>query len=825
MGPSSLLGVALSIAAWGQGIETHRPVVPSAGLAAENGPGAIWVNPANLAYDPDPHFGLFYAQGAEGGPRSIAGTFGTGGLALGVHNRTRVSGDDTVSDWSLDYATTVSIDRLALGLMLSWNIVQGGNNYVAYDAGLSYRPLPWLGMSIAGQNIGAPDPLGIARPRVAAGLALRPFGRTVIVGLDAARIGAGITDLDPIDQGIATVRVRPVQGLYVRGNVRAALVDDQVRFDGFGAGLEVYFGGSGVGAHVDVGSGGGVLPSAWLGTDEPGESLIRSGRKVPLLTVDRTPPYQPRTGLFASSQDSWLATLERLRRLETAPDTRGLLISFEGSSMSLARYRELRDRIVALEAADKPVTVYLDRSARNGEIYVASAARRVILHPAADVQFVGLAVELTHLRGLLDLVGVEPQFVKRAQYKTAPETFTHPEPSQANLEMQEALIGDLFDEMVGRVAEGRGVSPTVVRGWIDHGPMTSTEALDKGLVDALKYPDELEDELETLHEGSVTMLDLSDLPEPRSPWEDPKQIAVIYVEGTITSGKSTAGGLLSGRTSGAETVARNLRRARKDGQVRAVVLRVDSPGGSALASDVVWREVERLKKSGKPVVASMGGVAASGGYYVLAGADAVWAQPDTITGSIGVFSGKFSTSEIREALGVSTTTLSRGRHAAINSAYRPWDDIQRERMQHLVDATYERFKTRVADGRDMSAEDVEERARGRVWSGARAKELGLVDELGGLTEALADARERAGIPADAKVGIVEYSDRGSVLQGLTPAPVIRAVAPLVRAWRPEPVLPELEALVRPLQPLLVPLILEGELVWALDPWTLQIGSP
>lgn len=493
--------------------------------------------------------------------------------------------------------------------------------------------------------------------------------------------------------------------------------------------------------------------------------------------------------------------------------------------MSLARYRELRDRIVALEAADKPVTVYLDRSARNGEIYVASAARRVILHPAADVQFVGLAVELTHLRGLLDLVGVEPQFVKRAQYKTAPETFTHPEPSQANLEMQEALIGDLFDEMVGRVAEGRGVSPTVVRGWIDHGPMTSTEALDKGLVDALKYPDELEDELETLHEGSVTMLDLSDLPEPRSPWEDPKQIAVIYVEGTITSGKSTAGGLLSGRTSGAETVARNLRRARKDGQVRAVVLRVDSPGGSALASDVVWREVERLKKSGKPVVASMGGVAASGGYYVLAGADAVWAQPDTITGSIGVFSGKFSTSEIREALGVSTTTLSRGRHAAINSAYRPWDDIQRERMQHLVDATYERFKTRVADGRDMSAEDVEERARGRVWSGARAKELGLVDELGGLTEALADARERAGIPADAKVGIVEYSDRGSVLQGLTPAPVIRAVAPLVRAWRPEPVLPELEALVRPLQPLLVPLILEGELVWALDPWTLQIGSP
>ncbi|MCA9490188.1 MAG: signal peptide peptidase SppA, partial [Myxococcales bacterium] len=756
----------LAALAHGQPFPTHHPPVPSAGIASENGPGTLWVNPANLAYDPDFRYALFMTElpanepiAGSLGPTSVAATVGIGGASLGLSNLLRPDGEGGArSDWTAGYATSIALpERIAFGLALNWTFADGEDpNYLAYDAGLSWRPLPWFGVSGVAQNVGSPDPLGLAVPKSGAGIALRPFGRAAVLGLDYAHYfyaQPGVSGADE-DHLSAVLRLRPVEGLYLRANTEALADLDGITPLSVGLGLEVYLDGFGVlvhGSHdlVDL-----VGETVMVGSDEPGESLIRDGRRVPALELDQAPPYQRGRGLFSESGPTWLDVLERLRRSEDDDEVRGIAIELDGVGLSSARARELRERIVAFEAAGKPVLVYLTGAPGNLDVYVASAASRIVLHPAADVDLTGLSVELQHLRGLLDKVGVQPQYVKRAEYKSAPESFTETEPTPANLEMTNALVDDLFAELVRSIAQGRHVDETEVRGWIDAGPHDADHALEIGLVDELAYPDEVERKLSDLHGQQVHPEDLLQQPQPHSPWEDPQQIAVIYVEGGIVSGRSSPGGLFSGRTTGSDSVVKALARARQDQQIRAVVLRVDSPGGSSFASDEIWRAVERVQEKGKPVVVSMGGVAASGGYYVSAGADAIWAEPNTITGSIGVFSGKFATRELQERLGVNTVSVTRGRNADLYSGTRPWDDVQRAKMQSLVDHTYEQFKSRVAEGRHLTPEEVERIARGRVWSGEDAKEVKLVDELGGMQDAIADARKRAGIPARRKVGLV-----------------------------------------------------------------------
>ncbi len=837
----------LTSAALAQPFATHHPYVPASSIATENGPGALWVNPANLAYDPDFRYGLFVTQlptpvpvgGVALGQTSFAATVGLGGASLGLHNLLTPTEEGTRSDWTAGYATSLELpERIAVGLGLNWTFADGDHpNYLAYDAGISWRPLPWFGIGGVAQNIGSPDPLGLAVPKSGAGLAVRPFGRALVLGVDYAHYfyaQPGLLGADE-DHLSAVARLRPVEGLYLRANAESLVDGDGLEPLGIGLGVEVYLDGIGAMVHgnhdlVDF-----VEQTVEIGSDEPGESLIRDGGRVPTLELDETPPYQRRLGLFGDAGPTWLDVLERLRREEDDKEVRGFALVLDGAGLSSARARELRDRIVAFEQAGKPVLVYLTGSPSNLDVYVASAASQVLLHPAADLQLTGMSVELQHLRGLLDRVGVQPQFVKRAEYKTAPETFTETEPTTANLEMTNALVDDLYGELVAAIAAGREVEESVVRGWVDAGPHDADHALEIGLVDGLAYPDEVERRLAELHQGGVHQEDLLATPQAHSPWEDPQQIAVVYVEGGIVPGRSSPGGLFGGRTTGSESIVKALDRAREDRQIRAVVLRVDSPGGSSFASDEIWRAVERVQEEGKPVVVSMGGVAASGGYYVAAGADAIWAEPNTITGSIGVFSGKFSTNELQDRLGVTTVAVNRGRNADLFSGTTAWDDVQRAKMQSLVDHTYEQFKSRVAEGRNLSMAEVEKVARGRVWSGERAKEANLVDELGGFQDAIADARARAGIPARRKVGLVEVSGSGDFFQSLAPSLQTEAgPRPFVNAARSvatrlaepkEAALTEaraLASLLGPVDALWLPLVHPEVDVWALDPFVLRV---
>jgi protease-4 len=807
--------------------EANRVPVPAAGRATENGPGALWVNPANLAYDPDARFGVFATRSLAGPERSVLGAaVGVGGLSLGLENVIRQTPDGPRSDFTASYATSLQLpERVAAGVGLRWAFADGADpNYLAYDAALSWRPLPWLGLSGVAQNVGAPDPLGRARPVTGAGIALRP-GTLAILGMDYGRVFG--PDGDDTDVFGANLRLRPVEGLYLRANGGARRDASGLVCCEGGLGLEVYLDGAGALAYGAASPDGPQSATLALGTDEPDESLVRPRNRVPTVRLTDTPPYQERTGLFAADRDTWLDILERLRRVETDREVRGLVLRLDGAGLSMARARELRDRVASMEARGIPVVAYLTNPSAV-EYYVATAASRVVMHPVGELDLKGLSVELQHFRGLLDKVGVRPQFVKRAEYKSAPESWTETEPTVANLEMTTALVEGLYGELVAQIAKGRGAEPESVRAWMDGGPHSADEALAGGMVDALAYPDALDDEASTHVEGEVDPEDdlLAD-PVAHSPWEDPQQIAVVYVEGAIVGGESSPGGLLSGRTTGSESVVRALERVREDPHVRGVVLRVDSPGGSAFASDEIWRAVELVKQEGKPVVVSMGGVAASGGYYVSAGADAIWAEPTTITGSIGVFSGKFSTSELQDELGVTTVTVSRGRNANLQSTSSPWDDVQRARMQALVDHTYDVFKDRVSAGRGLDAAEVEAVARGRVWLGEVAKEKGLVDSLGSFQDAIADARERAGIPEGRKVSLVEITGSGDLLERLAPALQAEGPRPTLElaralgARRAEARLAEELAPLRALLPSagldLLPLLHPGVDVWALEP--------
>lgn len=615
--------------------------------------------------------------------------------------------------------------------------------------------------------------------------------------------------------------IRPLEGLYLRGSADIPFKTDDIKAVTFGAGLELYVGGVGPAYHLSTTAEGTAVHTILIGTDEPGESLVRSAHRVPEIHLDRTPPYQPRLGFLSPDEGaSWLDTLELLRRLDDDPSVEGLVITLGDANLPFSRARELRDRILALEANDKPVLAYLTGSPTNTDYYVASAATRIAMHPATDLGLTGIALELQNVKGLLDFVGVDAQYVKRSAYKSAPEMWTHSEPSDASLAMHEALLEDLYDELADGIASGRHQDRSVVDGWIDRGPWTATGAKEAGLVDVLVHPDELDDELQTLHGTNVSRSDLFGVPQPTSPWEDPKQIGIVYVEGGIVPGKSSPGGFLSSRSTGSASVVEALDRARRDPNVAAIVMRVDSPGGSSFASDEVWRAVEKVKEKGKPIVVSMGDLAASGGYYVSAGADAIWASPTTLTGSIGVYSGKFSTEELQKTLGVETTLLARGRNATLWSWARPWDDLQRAHVEELVDETYTQFKSRVSDGRSLTPEKVEEVAQGRVWTGKDAVDLGLVDHIGGFLDAIADAKQRAGLAPDRKVGLVTFSDGGFTLRTLAPSISMQLLS---QAHGPEIEL--MREILGPIDSLWLPaLYSDSEHVWMMSPESIEVGS-
>ncbi len=454
---------------------------------------------------------------------------------------------------------------------------------------------------------------------------------------------------------------------------------------------------------------------------------------------------------------------QMLRNAAADSRIQALVLEPRGLGVGWAKLEELRTDVLNFKKSGKPVYAFL-RGAGTKEYYLATAADKVFMSPEDELDVKGLRAELMFFKGTLDKLGVEMEFEHVGKYKDAPDMFTKTESSPETREVLNQLLDQFYGDLINTVAEGRKKTPDAVRALIDNGPFIGQEALNGGLVDALIYEDQMYDQLrQQLKLNALAKIadhDYSRAADGNLGVDGPTKIALLVGQGDITRGSTNDSGD-NGITSAG--MIRQLRAVRDDASIKGVILRIDSPGGDGIASDDILHEAKLLSQK-KPMVISMSDLAASGGYFIAMTGDPVVAYRNTETGSIGVFFGKVNLRGLYDKLGVKKEIMKRGHFADIDTEYAPLNDEQRAKLRTEIEVFYKGFVQRVADGRRRKYDDVEPLAQGRVWTGAQAKQNGLVDEIGGIDRAIEMVKQRAKIAASEKITLVAYPPRRNLLQ-------------------------------------------------------------
>lgn len=475
-------------------------------------------------------------------------------------------------------------------------------------------------------------------------------------------------------------------------------------------------------------------------------------------------------GLFGDLHETLDQAISRFDRAAADPKVSGVILRINSPKLGWAKMRSFRQAIGRVRAKGKTVHAYLD-GADNMDFLLATACDEVVMSEPGVLMTVGVRAEITFYKKLFDMLGVKADMLRVGEFKSAAEPYSRTEMSPEFRKEMEEILDDFYKQIIETIADSRKLSAEKATAAIDAGPLTAQRAKELGLIDKVAYEDEIETALAKKHEGKTlkitknygkkkTDTDMSGLAgmmkmmellmgveQPKRKSSNPK-IAVIYASGMITTGKSQSDFFSGEGAMGSDTMIKAIREANKDATVKAIVLRVDSPGGSALASDLMWHELERVEK---PFVVSMGDVAGSGGYYIAMGADRIFADAGTITGSIGVVGGKFALDGLYGKVGLTTDIISRGKNSGVMSSTTAFTDSEREAMQRLLNDVYDQFTSKAAQGRKMDKVELEKLARGRVYTGRAALKLKLVDELGSLDDAIAYATDKAGLKGEDKV--------------------------------------------------------------------------
>jgi protease-4 len=465
------------------------------------------------------------------------------------------------------------------------------------------------------------------------------------------------------------------------------------------------------------------------------------------------------TSLWQRSGFDFLTCTTLLRWAREDDRTQAVVLTIADLDIGWARLQSLRRSLLALRAAKKQVWVFLTEGGMR-EYYLASAADSILIAPAGHLSITGIAAETIFFKGALDKLGIEAQVHQAGQYKAAGEPFTRESMSEPHREMLDGLLDDLYSQLVEDIAQARQKNHHAVRELIDQGLFMAREALAAGLVDHIAYEDEIPALLES-KVNPVHVITTEDYLRSRRRIlrrallaSELRKIALVTVDGTIKRGDSLDGG--DGRHAvGSASFAADIKKTREDADVAALVVRIVSPGGSGLASDLMWHELMRAREQ-KPVIISLGDVAASGGYYLALAGEKVFAENGTITGSIGVIAGKAVLHDLYTQVGVTKEILTRGQRAALFSDYQAFSAQERERLNSEILSFYRDFLEKVAACRSLSPEAVEPNAQGRVWTGRQAWVRGLVDEIGGIEEALLEAKKRLGMPTGTPVVIERF---------------------------------------------------------------------
>jgi len=471
--------------------------------------------------------------------------------------------------------------------------------------------------------------------------------------------------------------------------------------------------------------------------------------------VPETYPWNPLMSLLGEEPITVLDKVVALDRAAGDPNIKGVVVRTADGSYGFAKAQEFRQAILSFrQETDKPIYGVIETESQgNLQYYIASACEKVYLAPASNLGLTGLSVFRFYLGGLWDKIYVDMQVRKIDEYKSFADMLSREDMSDAERRMQNALLDSLYDRMTGDIAESRGVSSDKVKEWVDAAWLTASDYEKNGVVDGLGYVDELVRDIGGDDAVIMTDRQYTDLFGRGKTFGTGPRVAVVYAVGNIVSGDPPAGPLGRGNMVASDPMAKKLMEAAEDKSIDAVILRVDSGGGSALASDLIWNAT-RVLKGKKPLVVSMSDAAASGGYYISSNADRIVAQPGTLTGSIGILTARISLGKLMNKINVGTEVMSRGEYADMYRIDRRASRAEMEKIYESISSLYDLFLRRVADGRSMEKSAVNEIGQGRVWTGEQAKEVGLVDALGGFGAATDQVKELLGVPEGRDVSLV-----------------------------------------------------------------------
>lgn len=775
--------------------------LPGSSVALEDGPAASVLNPAGLAMQRSLALRYVHQEGVGGGDfDAIDGDglylglplFNLLGLGLAfewLEPDVRILPSQRRTTWSL----ALGDHRLSIGA--SAHVFSGGalDESTTWDVGLLARPGRALSLGFTLRDADATRIDGFRLSRVyQLGVGIRPVGDWLTFALDAAVLGA---ENDAIDHGFdatafgATLLAELVPGFSLMGGYTHRL---GLGAESFYAGIRLDGGGLRVEGAPMLRTEGrdeaGWMAGFTLGAPPPTRRSPHVGNRYAVVRLDEV--FQTSGGFFAfgDSRDPMLDAVEGLATLGRDESVDGVILDFRDPlPLGLGNAWELHQAVLDLRARGKRVVAYLE-GADDATYLIASAAERILASPPAVFTINGFLSRADFFSNSLEAIGVHVETVRIGTYKTAPEAFTRDSISEAHREVMRSLLDDAFAHYVGALARARGQTKEEVEARLSTGVRSARSAQEAGWVDALAYRDEIADEIASWSHAKVRPFERRLRPEAWTHWSEPPEIAIIPITGTIVSGTSQPFGFLP--TTGDRTVISALHQAANDSSIRAIVLRIDSGGGDASASQRIWRAVQEARRK-KPVVAAMGDMGASGAYFAAVGADRIYATPGTFTGSIGVFWFKPNLEGLMEKLKVGSHLEKRGEQADIFSWRSGWTEEMRESVQGVADSFYEDFVEATAAGTGMTVEEVDALARGRVWTGAQAEERGLVHELGGLSAALRAARIEGGLSEDATVRFRVFAPTPSLLSASFTAqatPLDGPLGSLLRAAVPVPIL-------------------------------------
>jgi protease-4 len=509
-------------------------------------------------------------------------------------------------------------------------------------------------------------------------------------------------------------------------------------------------------------------------------------------------------GLFSEVVETLGDVLQRLKKAASDENLDAVVLHIDGPQIGWAKLHEIRTAIGKIRQNGRKVYAWLE-GADTKDYLLASACDQIIIPESGMIMLPGLRAEISFYKNLFDMLSIQPEMLRVGEFKSAAEPYSRTEMSPAFREEMEAIINDYYRQIVEMVAASRKLTPEQVIAIIDTGLFSADDAKKQGLIDHVAYEDHIlnlikgdqkEAEVKLIKTygkkkidtdfsgfaGMAKMMNMLTGVEPATRKSTNAKIAVISAVGPIMSGSSQSD-FFGDETMGSTTMIKAIRQARDDSTVKAVVLRVDSPGGSALASDLMWHELETLDGK-KPLIVSMGDTAASGGYYIAMGADRIFAEPGTLTGSIGVVGGKIALEKFYAKIGITTSVVQKGKNAGVLSTTKAWTDTERDAMQKMMNDIYAQFTKKAATGRKMEYEKLEKMARGRVYTGVQALALGLVDELGTLDDAIAHAKKAAGIDPETKLERLNLPKATSPIEALFGPldPTARLGSEITKSW-------------------------------------------